>query len=514
MKTTSDLFQLIKSLTKSEKRHFTIFASKHVIGEQNNYLRLFKAIDAQEKYDEEALRKQFSGETFLKQLPVTKNYLHGLILKSMRVYRSGATIEIRLQEMLQDIEFLYEKGMEHQCKKAIFKAKELAGEYQKYRVLLILIEWQRKTLVAASTDDDEIDALYEEEKIVMQCLENLHEYNVLSSQIFRAHHRHGNPRTAEDFKKMLELSQHPLLREESTALSEEARVRFYNIRAALARARGDSQAYYENSRNMIALIEKNPAHRTEEINRYVNMLHNFIDACCGVGNFDELYATLDKLRSLPAENPNLEARIFSTVATMETSLLHRIGRMDGAAELLEQVKSNLVRLEDKISPGEAVILKFNMSLAHFILGNFRDALYWTNEVVNSDEIRVRRDMYCMGKLFCLIIHFELGNLDYLEYSVKSTYRFLSQRNQLFEFENITLDFIRRLPRITNKFLLSESFRELREQLLKISRDNPLEQTALNTFEILPWLDSKIENVPLAEIIKRRSDHESMKLQAA
>jgi hypothetical protein len=514
MKTTSDLFQLIKSLTKSEKRHFTIFASKHVIGEQNNYLRLFKAIDSQDKYDEAALRKQFDGEVFLKQLPVTKNYLYGLILKSMRVYRSGATVEVRLQEMLQDIEFLCEKGMEVQCKKLIFKAKELAYEYQKYRILLILIDWQRKTMISASTDDDEIDTLYEEEKIIMQRLQNLHEYNVLSSQIFREHHRRGRPRTQEDFERIRERGQHPLLREESTALSEEARVRFYNIRAALAQSCGDTQAYYDNSRKMITIIEKNPSHKTEEIKRYVNMLHNFVDACCGVRNFDELFATLDKLRALPADCPNIEARIFSTVATMETSFCFRLGKMDGTLELLDKVKADLARLEDKMSPGEVVILKFNMSLAYFILGKFSEALVWANQVINSDEIKVRRDMYCMGKLFCLIIHYELGNLDYLEYSVKSTYRFLSQRNQLFDFEKITLDFIRRLPRITNKFLLEDSFRELRSQLLRISEENPLEQNALHTFEILPWLDSKIEHVPLADIIRRRAEQENLHLQAA
>ncbi|HYF02710.1 MAG TPA: hypothetical protein VEC36_04995 [Patescibacteria group bacterium] len=514
MKTTSDLFQLIKSLTKSEKRHFTIFASKHVIGERNNYLKLFKAIDAQEKYDEAALRKQFEGEIFLKQLPVTKNYLYNLILKSMRVYRSSATIEVRLQEMLQDIEFLFEKGMEAQCKKAIIKAKELCYEYQKFRALLIFLEWQRRTTISNSLNDEEIDALYAEEKDVIRKLENLHEYNALSSMIFRMHHKHGRPRTEEDFKKAQEIANHPLLREESTALTEEARVRFYNIRAALAQARGDIQEYYSNSKSLITLLEKNPAHKTEDISRYINMLHNFVDACAQSGNYDELDLTLDKLRSLPADCPNMQARIFSTVATMETNLLFRLGAPNNAEEVLKRVKSDLAIHVDKMSPGEVIILKFNLALSHFILANYREALYWANEVINSDEFQVRKDMYCLGRLFCLIIHYELGNLDYLEYSVKSTYRFLTQRNHLFDFEKATLDFIRRLPRIQSQSTLIEAFKELRTQLLKISTENPFQQTALYTFEFLPWLESKIENVPLLEIINRRADQRKIQLQAA
>ena len=46
MKTPSqDLYKLIKSLTKTEKRYFSKFAEKHVIGDQNNYYKLFKVID-------------------------------------------------------------------------------------------------------------------------------------------------------------------------------------------------------------------------------------------------------------------------------------------------------------------------------------------------------------------------------------------------------------------------------------------------------------------------------------
>ena len=37
------LFDLIKSMTMSEKRYFKIYSSKHTIGEKNEYIRLFDA---------------------------------------------------------------------------------------------------------------------------------------------------------------------------------------------------------------------------------------------------------------------------------------------------------------------------------------------------------------------------------------------------------------------------------------------------------------------------------------
>jgi hypothetical protein len=54
MKPSNELHDLIKSLTKSEKRFFKLHSSLQA-GDKN-YLRIFDAIDKQKVYDEEASR--------------------------------------------------------------------------------------------------------------------------------------------------------------------------------------------------------------------------------------------------------------------------------------------------------------------------------------------------------------------------------------------------------------------------------------------------------------------------
>ncbi|MFL2570564.1 MAG: hypothetical protein ACJ0QL_01640 [Parvicellaceae bacterium] len=51
------LFDLISSLTMSEKRYFKLFSSRHVIGESNDYIHLFNAIEKQKVYSEDVLKK-------------------------------------------------------------------------------------------------------------------------------------------------------------------------------------------------------------------------------------------------------------------------------------------------------------------------------------------------------------------------------------------------------------------------------------------------------------------------
>ena len=54
-KVNSALFDLVKSMSKSEKRYFKLMSSRHTIGDENNYVRLFDFLDKQEEYDEDNL---------------------------------------------------------------------------------------------------------------------------------------------------------------------------------------------------------------------------------------------------------------------------------------------------------------------------------------------------------------------------------------------------------------------------------------------------------------------------
>ena len=74
MKSSDDLYQLIKSLTNNEKRYFKLFASLQ--SGKKNYLRLFEAMDKQQVYDEGKVKEPFKGEKFINHLPSEKNYLY------------------------------------------------------------------------------------------------------------------------------------------------------------------------------------------------------------------------------------------------------------------------------------------------------------------------------------------------------------------------------------------------------------------------------------------------------
>ena len=52
-RSTDPLFQLIKSLEKSEKRNFKLYATRNTASEDLKIVQLFDALDKMKQYDEE-----------------------------------------------------------------------------------------------------------------------------------------------------------------------------------------------------------------------------------------------------------------------------------------------------------------------------------------------------------------------------------------------------------------------------------------------------------------------------
>ena len=75
-KVNQALYDLVQSMTKSEKRYFKLISTRHTIGEENNYIRIFDYLDKSSAYNEDDLFKYFKNESFLNRFSITKKRLY------------------------------------------------------------------------------------------------------------------------------------------------------------------------------------------------------------------------------------------------------------------------------------------------------------------------------------------------------------------------------------------------------------------------------------------------------
>lgn len=110
---------------------------------------------------------------------------------------------------------------------------------------------------------------------------------------------------------------------------------------------------------------------------------------------------------------------------------------------------------------------------------------------------------CFSRILNLVAHYEAGKDYHLEDLIKSTYKFLIKMDDLHEVQKEMIRFLRNLPEVS-PLEIKDEFIKLHTTLKKYE-DHPYERRAFLYLDIISWLESKIENRPVADIIAEKSE---------
>jgi tetratricopeptide (TPR) repeat protein len=512
MQPSNELHQLIHSLTKSEKRFFKLHSSLQE-GEKN-YLKIFDAIDAQDFYDESALKEEFSNETFIRHLPSEKNHLYKQILKALRSYHAENSISAILTQELKNIEILYNKGLFKECNKFILRAKKIALTNEKFSHLFELISWEKILLEKAFEDGEftkDLHTLIEEEQEVQKKIRNLAAYHGLYSKVNYVFSSGGFARDDESRALINEIAQHPLIVGKNTALSNRAASICYYTQGYCALAHGDFTTALLRFRRVKDILDAHPNLREDLATRYIKTLANIISCTIDNGNYNaalEDIAALLKMRDESGfENTDMALTIFKTCSIAELRIFQRQGLFKEALPLVERILEGMERFERRFAKEQEISFYFHIAYTYFGMGNYSKALAWINKVLNDNEDTLRQDVYSYARIFNLFIHFELGNGDLLEYTTKSTQRYLSRRQRDFQMELLIIDYLRRLIRSPRSGNNKKLFGEFKQKLSEVAV-LPEDQIILRYFDVGSWIDSKMRGTSFSDAVRERAAQET------
>jgi hypothetical protein len=156
------------------------------------------------------------------------------------------------------------------------------------------------------------------------------------------------------------------------------------------------------------------------------------------------------------------------------------------------------------------ILVFNYKFASLFFGNgdYATCIDYLQRIINEHN-DLRNDLQCYARLLHLIAHYELGNFEIIEYLAKSVYRFMARMENLTVVEEEIFRFLK------NSFHISRH--KLRQELEKFLHKtkkfekNRFETRAFAYLDIISWVESKVHNKPLSEIIGEKHLNSPRKL---
>jgi hypothetical protein len=510
MSRNNSLHQLIASLTSTEKRYFKLNAG--VSKTNGNLLLLFDVMEQQASsatgYDEAALRKHFKNHTFIKQFSVTQNRLTALILKHLRNYHASSAIEVSLYDLLAEIEVLYKKKLFDHCHKMIRKARKIAKKHERRLILLRLLKWeislQKEEGKYLKQSQEHLRALYENEQLVLTEYRQAMEYKFHNFNLLLLSRNKMVASVNEELGHYNDLLQTEVFQKPFGKLPLEDEVFVLGTKAMYYFARFDYPESKRNFEGIVKRLEQEPDRIFDFQEVYFMALNNYLVAQTWANDTENYLETVEKIYRHYGNVPAFEHQLFTITNLYEVAIAVELGNLDHCRELLPKIEAGLQKWEGEINPINEQLIYFNTAIIHFLDENYSQSIRWLNRLINqspSKRAQTSSNIDYYGQLFNLVVHYEAGNIELLEYLVGATAKFMSGIRPLNTFDQAVIDFFKStLLKIYDPTALQPKFDELRVHLeeLACSAEN---RAALDYFNFVAWAESKVENRLVVELIR-------------
>ncbi len=482
MKSKELLFELIKSLSKSEKRYFKIFTAVHKEG--NNYVMLFDAIQTQEEYDEASLLNQFKNEDFVRQFSVAKNYLLTLILKSLTSHHQRAKKSMELNEYLSQIEILYWKGLYTLSYKKIKQAKKIAEKYNMTHYLLLINYWNRRI-------EDYVSSTILNEDVVKETHLFLDSYNQQMEMNFlikkmEAITKSSIKSTKESIKPVQEIFSHELMQLEENEIDNFYTKVDYLILKGVGNSllRNEKKEFYYKKR-LLDFIEENPHQIEENPLRYASALNNILLYYYFEGYPKEFPTYLEKLDSLDLKFAHAQASFYDTKYNLKIGYYLHLRDVQKVKEALDEMEGWYATGVIKKSIQAKMICEYNMSLAYFFLKDNKRSLHWTNKCFSRFDMKAkkfRHDLAISSLVVQTLIYFDLTHYELALRNMETIFS-IAKINSYSETEKAIF-------KLMKQMVLKESYQDYESEISNIVEKQGVGLIHLDKDAITYWLEKR------------------------
>ncbi len=176
------------------------------------------------------------------------------------------------------------------------------------------------------------------------------------------------------------------------------------------------------------------------------------------------------------------------------------GSFDEGLQIVPQLTQQLKDYSLYLDAHRVLVFYYKIASLYFGSGDFDNTIVYLNKIINW-KVNLRNDLQCYARLLHLIAHYELGNYNLLEYLIKSVYRFMAKMENMGIVEEKLFKFLQKSFHLSQRQLKPE-FEKLLADLRGIEK-SPFASRAFAYLDIISWLESKISDRPVKDIIRQK-----------
>lgn len=505
MKRVDSVISLIYSLSKAEKKHFSLRVVKD--NEEKDYLVIFDIITKSKQPNGNMIKEEFYRRRPHGSFEVSIQYLYEKLTDTLLTLRKKKDIYYDLTNNLCKARMLYERSLFGECFEILSDTIGQAQYYENNEILIMGLKLELEYLLRLNFPNITEQELFHKHFMQNEALKKIRKITEQSSlhNLLKYRLTHiGSIRTAQQKQDMNDL----MVNELYIAASSETEGNFeLTLNHKLFQANylmmtGNYKAALNSYKELDLLFEKNQQFWSNPPIYYLSVLEGVLSSLRSVGNYEEMPYFLKKLKKL-ITTTSLEFKANATCLLFQYELFPSLDKGDflECAKLMNLYHKTLYDKEAWLSPIRKSELLLYTTLIHIGNQDYKAAKKYISNAIIDHNIKYLPLMRTI-RLVRLIAYYEMQEYDLIRHESRSISRGLSSpKEQSFKTEHLILWFLNKknLPILRNE---RELFWEKLAPEINRLYDNKYENQLLRIFDFTAWIESKILKKSLTEILQQ------------
>jgi len=499
-----NLFLLVKSLTKSEKRQFKLYVGRIHGNSDAIFIKLFNILDKSSSYNEKEILE--SGIITKQQLANVKAHLYKQILISLKLNPFHQTVRTQIKEQTDFATILYRKGLYKQSLKILDKAKNMAITHEEKNLVYEIVELEKliESQYITRSMENRADYLIKQSLQYSQLNLIASQLSNLSLKLYSNILKTGYVKNDQEKKEVLEYFNTHLPEFNYHELGFLEKLWLYNAHLWLSFLVQDFLSCYKYAKKWVELFNDQP--KMIKINPvwYLKGNQYLLESLFFIRDSKRYELVLDSLeyqisqKSFPKDD-NIEGLKFLYLNTDKLNLCFMKGLFEQGLGLVDEIHRGIKRFKNRIDEHHIMVFYYKLACLYFCLGDNKTCIYYLDKIISNRSLTLKKDLMCFSRILHLFAHYDDGLSYNYESILNKTYNLLIKMGELNEVQNEIIKFMKRLPDVYPSDT-KDAFKTIHAKL-KTYEDDPYERRAFLYLDIISWLESKIENKPVGQVIR-------------
>ena len=499
---SESLIHLINNLTKQEKKEFSLYISNKP---EKDYIFLFRLIDDKKISDPEELKMAFLAAKPASSFNTVVIYLFDLLIDILTRLRTEQDSYYLLFNELLHARVLYEKSMYQECFQVLKKVKEKAVYYENHFALLVAQRLELNYLLTLDFEDMDEQKLLNKQYKMNNTLKSIRQLNEQSSLYELLKYRminRGASRSLEETQKLDDLVTSEISIVASAGVENfEIKKNHQLFQANYFITVGDYKAAFNSFVELNKLFEENSHLWNNPPVYYLMTVEGMLESLRIMHNYEGMNYFIEKLAKLSSPSSSFQLNVTYVIFIYRLFSFIDAGDFDKAGIWIAEHQTSLIDKMLLLKEQQQAEMSLYIALIHLGNGEYRKARKRLSATIGRGHL-YSLPLFRTIRIVNVMIHYELGDVDYIQSEIRSIKREMSKnKGYNLKVESFLLKFLNYSFADTNRKRRAEIWESMAEEVHALYADK-YETQILRKFDFVAWVEAKIFEVPLSDILKR------------